>query len=75
MEIFENFEDEVKSCCQAIDEALIKSDYVCGRTMTLADLVIFNNVLQWVTNEKEDMIDMPNLLRWFNKLNEKEQIK
>ena len=40
--------------------------------MTLADLVIFNDVLQWVENDKEDLAEMPNLLRWFTKLQKKD---
>ena len=46
---------------------------MCGKTMTLGDLVVFNDVLAYMelnklTPKSQEMAELPNLMRWFEKV-------
>ena len=66
------WEAELTKCFKALDELLVMDKFVCGDKMTLADIVIFSDVMQFVEMNKldansPDLKSYPNLMRWYSK--------
>ena len=71
LETLKKWEQELSKCFKALDDLLVNGKFLCGDSMTLADIVVFSDVAQFVEMNKftADSPEMsyPNLMRWYSK--------
>ena len=75
------WESEIRQALKALDQELVKTSHLCGDVMTLGDLLVFSDLLQYIEingfNEKSpELKDYENLMRWYStKMMAKPQLK
>jgi len=64
------WDKELLECLQSLDGRLVESSFLCGEDMTIADIIVFNDMslymeLMGVNIDSKDIETRPNLQRWF----------
>ena len=64
------WDKEILDCLQSLDSRLVKSSFLCGEDMTIADIIVFNDMslymeLRGVNLDSKELERLPNLSRWF----------
>ena len=64
------WDKELNDCLQSLDLRLVESSFLCGEDMTIADIIVFNDIslymeLMGVNLESKELERLPNLSRWF----------
>ena len=78
-ELYEKWTGDYINDMGAIDGRLAEKAYLCGDAITMGDIVVFNDIAQFlaVTDTSLDHPDLSkhsNVKRWFNKMEENEVI-
>jgi len=63
----ERFNKEARRLSAVLEKQLEQQEYVCGDSLTIADIVIYPWVRGWKWS-KIDMSDRPNILAWLKRL-------
>ena len=76
-ELYQKWQGDYINDLAAIDGRLSEKPYLCGNDITLGDIVVFNDIAQFlaVTNtdlNHPDLDKHANVKRWFNKMEENE---
>lgn len=79
LEGYNKWKSDYIDCLSAIDGRLAEKLYLCADTITMCDIVVFNDLAQFlaVTDtalNHPDMDKHSNVKRWFNKMEENEVI-
>lgn len=67
-------------CLKILDKRLVAVPFLCGNKMTIADIIVWNEISQFMelidmaTKELENE-DLLNLNKWFKNLNDNMQLK
>lgn len=58
-------------CLQGLDMKLVEHNFLCGEKLTMADIIVFNELSMFVelnpdkNMDSEEMKAFPNLCKWF----------
>lgn len=71
-EQYSKWEQDFLQCLQGLDMKLVEHSYLCGEKMTIADIIVFNELSMFVelnpdkNMDSAEMSAYPNLVKWFN---------
>ena len=71
-EHYEKWQKDFMQCLQGLDQKLVDYEYLCGNKLTIADIIVFNELSLFVELNPDkgigsaDMEAYPNLVKWFN---------
>jgi len=71
-EQYKRWEQDFMSCLKGLDMKLVEHTYLCGEKLTMADIIVFNELSLFMELNSEDkgidsaeMAVFPNLVKWF----------
>ena len=69
---YQKWEQDFMQNLQGLDMKLVEHAFLCGEKMTIADIIVFNELSMFVelnSDKNMDSAEMsayPNLIKWFN---------
>ena len=67
---YKKWNSDFMSCLKGLDLKLVEHQFLCGDKLTLADIIVFNEISLFIElNELDidsaDLAQYPNLVKWF----------
>lgn len=70
-EQYDKWKSDFTSCLKALDLKLVEHSYMCGEKLTVADIIIFNELSMFAAlnginfDSPDNTAEYPNLVKWF----------
>lgn len=68
---FKKWQKDFEQCLSVIDMRLVDGPFLCGSWMTVADVIVFNDISMYMelcglTPKSSELSQYTNLLKWFS---------